>query len=59
MGKQVGGLMYFLSNYYQEKLREIMKYHGIENEREAIMYCIGQVWFDQIGQYKDEDVVGK
>ena len=59
MGKQVGGLMYFLSNYHREKLMEIMKRDEFDNAKDAILYCIMKVWMDEIGQYKDESVVGK
>lgn len=59
MGKQIGGLAAFFSQYHREKLMEIMKRDEIDNSKDAILYCIMKVWMDEIGQYKDESVVGR
>lgn len=59
MGKQVGGLPAFLNQEQREKLEELMKRNLLRTPKEAIAYCIDMTWFEQVGQYKDENVVGR
>ena len=50
---KVGGLPAFLNPERREKLAEIMRRNLYSDPRAAIGYCIDLVWFEQVGQFRE------
>ena len=53
--KRISGLPAFLGAEIREKLDVIMKRNLFTDATDAIRYCIDMVWFEQVGQFLNDD----
>ena len=53
--KRVSGLPAFLRPDIRKKLDEIMKRNLIKDSKEGSEFCIYQTWFEQVGQFQEND----